>query len=140
MADEHDQDRRTGLDEDRTDTPYLLGRIIALNEEIIRLGSGERAGHTYKETHWPSAVQGRARGAIVQGERLASRAMPKLRSRCPERGTHLEAAKSVLFTWIDQVPDHIGADSLQLNLGYQHQRAALPARATRSARMPDRRD
>lgn len=126
MVDEQDQDRTIGLDEERTDPPYVLGRIIALIEWTIHLGSGERARDAYKQTHWPDAVAGRARRAVVQGEQKASIAMKDLRRRYPDRAAYLDETKSKLFALIDEVPEHLGQrDSLDLLLGYQHRSPAL---------------
>lgn len=126
MVDEQDQDRTIGLDEERTDTPYVLGRIIALIEQTVYLGSGERARDAYKQAHWPDAVAGRARRAVAQGEQKASIAMKDLRRRYPKRAAYLDQTKSKLFNLIDQVPEHLDQrDSLDLLLGYQHQSADL---------------
>ncbi|WP_168801654.1 type I-C CRISPR-associated protein Cas8c/Csd1 [Glycomyces buryatensis] len=141
MVDEQDQDRIIRLDEDRTDRPYVLGRIIALIEETIRAGTGERARDAYKETHWPDAVAGRARRAIVQGEQKASLAMKALRHRAPKRAAYLERTKSALFGLIDEVPEHLGQhDSLILNLGYQHQSADLRGLTSKVVKDPDTQD
>ncbi|WP_438388990.1 type I-C CRISPR-associated protein Cas8c/Csd1 [Actinopolyspora saharensis] len=117
-----------GLDENRTDTPYVSGRIFAHLEQIQYHASDGQLNATFGDRFLSSAI-GNPTPAILAGEKLANSWLAKLRRRGDTRAKAYALGQklSELHRLIDSghsTTGYLSPDQQAMFLlGYHHQKA-----------------
>ncbi len=114
-----------GLNEERTEPEYLLGRLVAYYETMERAAVNSTREWAYTGRYWPLALQGNPKPAIVHGEHDSVTWLQRIAAKRLRLAEELDEGRSVVLARMDQIPDRIEGDNAKFTmiLGYRHQQA-----------------
>lgn len=116
-----------GLNDERTEPAYLIGRLFAYYNTMERAAANSTNEWHYTDRYWPLALQGNPQPAIVHGEHDSVKWLQRITDKSPCLAEELDEGRSVLLDRLDQIPDRIeGVDAkLTMVLGCRHQQVEL---------------
>ncbi|BAM02851.1 type I-C CRISPR-associated protein Cas8c/Csd1 [Phycisphaera mikurensis] len=117
----HKPEIPVALDPDRSDPPYVLGRLFALYERAQQEAQGKGLNRTIRDSFFATASSTPA-AVFPRLSRLNGNHAGKLRRESPGRAVWLEKQIGEVFDRLDGFPRHLAMEDQGLfAIGYHHQ-------------------